>query len=518
MSNTPDLMDVISKALQAATKVKDPAALQRVRHHREPEHVIMLPSGEDGTKPMPVKDAIAALTTLAAASAQVFHIHEQLPGLPLDAAHAFMRAIENKYGWARAESATEQGFFGPFKVKPSMERVKTGPRAKDYVEVVIGDFILSDVFVSEGHPAEVMTGIERSNSNPHMPAYFVDCKVRFEDRERVMALINEAKRIVSEESIYRGKAMRLRVNERGNVESPKMEPEFIDLSKVNPADLIHNEETAHLLEATLFTPIRNAQICRDARIPLNRKITLCGPYGTGKTFTAAVTAKIAAENGWTYVSVDRASGLTSALEFAQMFQPAVVFCEDIDRVATLERNEQANDLMNVIDGIIGKNGSEVIVVMTTNHIDNMHPGMLRPGRSDAIIPVDHPEAQARDRLIRSYAGRLLTKEEDISSAVTLTEGMTASTVSEVVARAKLYAIMRQETRISGVDLSAAAKSLSYHSKLVTQGQKKTVTPEHELGAALMEGIRSATKNSLNGSGDVVKTMAKQLEAIHARCV
>src|SRR5690606_23078560 len=105
-----------------------------------------------------------------------------------------------------------------------------------------------------------------------------------------------------------------------------------DLSKVDVKGLILREEVQQLVNISLLTPIQKTQQCRDNRIPLKRGILFYGPYGTGKTLTALVTAKHAVDNGWTYIMVNNVSALAATLTFARMFQPAVVFGEDIDRV------------------------------------------------------------------------------------------------------------------------------------------------------------------------------------------
>jgi SpoVK/Ycf46/Vps4 family AAA+-type ATPase len=73
------------------------------------------------------------------------------------------------------------------------------------------------------------------------------------------------------------------------------------------------------------------------KVPLKRGVLLEGPYGTGKTLTAFVTAKKCVENGWTFIMLDRVAALKEALTFARMYAPAVVFAEDIDRSVEGER-------------------------------------------------------------------------------------------------------------------------------------------------------------------------------------
>jgi SpoVK/Ycf46/Vps4 family AAA+-type ATPase len=66
--------------------------------------------------------------------------------------------------------------------------------------------------------------------------------------------------------------------------------------------------------------------------------------------------------------------------------------------------------------------------------------MLRPGRLDAVITIDAPDAEAALRLAKNYAGSLWNADEDYGPIGQSLEGKSAAVIREVVERAKLYAI------------------------------------------------------------------------------
>jgi len=129
-----------------------------------------------------------------------------------------------------------------------------------------------------------------------------------------------------------------------------------------------------------------------------------------------------------------------AINFAQMYGPAVIFAEDIDEVlGTNARTQQVNEVLNTIDGVDSK-AHEVMVVLTTNHVENINRAMLRPGRLDDVITIRPPDASAAIRLVKQYGGALIDPSEDFTGAGARLDGMIPAVIREVVERAKLGAV------------------------------------------------------------------------------
>ena len=461
-----------------------------VGYHEETNRKIILPGNPEQ---MSLENASARLMALAAFNSQMFAVHEQIDGMPLDAAYAFVQVLRERYGWAETKSATKHGMFGPFKTKPDMHRVRTGPKPEDYIEVPVGDFQLPDI------NATITAGFECSSKNRNMSAYYLETEVKHSDRKLVMDLISATQRYLEQNSIYRGKAMRLRVGDDGSIDS-LFEPEFSDYSKIDRKALVHPRDTERLLETGLFTPIRRVDQCRKHKVPLKRTVLLSGPYGTGKTLTAGVTAQLGLEYGWTFISVDNAKGLVHALEFAKRYQPAIIFAEDIDRV-TEGRDEKANDLLNIIDGILGKGSVEVITVLTTNHIEKIHQAMLRPGRIDLIVPIGLPDAEAGQRLIRNYAGDLLNKAVNLDAVSEMVSGFIPAMIREVVESAKLAMITDGRKFLSADDLETSALGKKVHAELLSP-KESSLSDEENFGRA--------ARRLLNGHGE-------KIDEVHTFC-
>lgn len=420
---------------------------------------------------MSYDEAIATLQRVKKDAAQKFDVSEVVSGAPWDAAVAIYRAMQSIYGVVLATS--KETFFGP--ILPDMLTVKTGPNPTDVVQVPIGSMQLPNV------TEKVDIGIFPGG------AYIRSSVVKVE-RARLVEIANLARKIMRTDSIYKGKAIRLRVDDDGALVLSQ-QPEFVDLSTVLVTDMIHTHETEGLIRTNIFSPLMNTEACRKHKIPLKRGVLLEGRYGTGKSLTARVTAKVATDNGWTFVMLDRAQGLKTAIEFCTTYQPCVIFAEDIDRAADRD-DEAVNDLVNLIDGVISKT-MEIMVVLTTNFVDKIDKALLRPGRFDAVISIQAPDPETVQRLVRAYARDLLAPDLDISRVGEILDGQIPATVREVVERAKLAMLAEGRTSLSVPDLGIAAVGMKRHLDLLN-GTDEVETPEKKLWAAMSELVRGAT--------------------------
>jgi transitional endoplasmic reticulum ATPase len=277
-------------------------------------------------------------------------------------------------------------FFGP--IAPDLITVKTGPGLGEEVQVPFGMFTLPGV--------ENAIETKRKRLGDRMVLMIVG-RVRKREAPVVRELANIARQLLTQNSIYKGKAIRLKVDSDGDLVQSEP-PTFLQTAYINPDELVLNPDELEQVKAALWAPVENTEACMKHRIPLKRGVLLEGTYGTGKTMTANVTSRVCVDNGWTYILLDDVRALKEALLFAQRYQPAVVFAEDAERVAE-HRDQRGNDLLNTIDGVLAKN-SQVITVLTTNYVEKLDSAMLRPGRLDAVISIRPPEAGAVERLIR----------------------------------------------------------------------------------------------------------------------
>lgn len=430
---------------------------------------------------MPLEKAIEALVRKAKDENQIFRVHEIIDASPFDGAVAFYKAMVKLYGWASPQ--TVMTFFGPN--PPQMMSIKVGPGPGDVVQCPMGQFMLPGV----NEPVNTTFG----HNDKNQPSLIIYGEVKKKDRHILLELAVETRRIVKAESIYRGKPIRLGLDSDGDLDMSRA-PEFLDVSEMTEASILFNQEITNQINTNLLVPLKETALCRQHKIPLKRGVLLSGTYGTGKSLTARLVARVAEENGWTFILLDNVSGLKEALEFALRYAPAVVFAEDIDRIAS-ERDDDTNDLINTIDGVVSK-GQEIITILTTNYVEKLAKVILRPGRLDAIITLKAPDAKTVERLLRYYAGPLLPESEDLTNSGLELAGQIPATIRECVEQSKLGMIGRRATVLADIDLVTAAQTMKNHLELLNEAEP-VVSDAEKLAASLRAVIGNG-----NGSDDL----------------
>ena len=430
---------------------------------------IMLPEG------MPIDKAVEWLLREKEQQEKVVQLYYEFVGYyPVDAAMALYKAMQRTYGFAAMVDTP--GFFGP------------SPPAFIGVEVSPGKTIQIPWGSMQIHGIEGRLDMQVGKKDGQF-ILTLGGKIKQRDRKKVDDLAAKTREVLQTESIYKGKAVRVNLEESFD---PLQAPKFMDLGGVSEDDLVFGSTVQDMVDTNILTPIKHTEACRLHGIPRRRGVLLAGPYGTGKTLTARVAAKVAEDNRWTFVYVQELEHLEKALYFAKNYAPSVVFVEDINRLVSGERDEEMDSVFNVMDGIDRKS-DEVMVIFTTNDIDEIHPGMMRPGRIDAIVPVDPPDAKAVERLVRKYGSTMVPVDTDLTGVGKILAGHIPAVVREAVERAKLRALRDGNGSISltAEHLEAAAKQLVKHSEYINRPYEEDKPDLAILGEAIGKSIKEA---------------------------
>lgn len=287
-------------------------------------------------------------------------------------------------------------------------------------------------------------------------------------------------------SIYRGKAV---------VGADELK--FItDLDKFDAHQIVFASGVRQQLDAAIFSPLRHPHTYRNEGIPLKRAILLYGPYGTGKSSVGMMVAQEAQANGWTFIMARPGHDqIEDVLTTARLYAPAVVWVEDIDNDTDTSDPKAMTRILDAFDGINAKAG-EVMICMSSNHIERVPPGMLRPGRLDYVLEIAELDRVGAEELIRVVVGpNKLAADTDFDAVYAQMHGFLPAFVRATADRARSWAISRLggdgDYQLTTEDLAGAAASL--HPQLRLHQNANDPKPLPTLDRVVREAVTSGVE-------------------------
>ena len=321
-------------------------------------------------------------------------------------------------------------------------------------------------------------------------------------------LFAEIRTEIKERSIYQGQAILLK---QDGGELKLGDPDSVRFIETDPAlreSLILNTETRDAIEVELMTPIEHKDYAKETwGVSMNRVVLLSGTYGTGKSMTGAALAAVTAQNGGTFILLRNVSGLPAAIDFVKVLglQNVVIFAEDVDRVMTGERDADKDTLLNLISGAESA-VTEMMIVLTTNNIETIHPAMIR--RFQAVVDYGLPDEDTVRRLCYLYGyGRV---QGDLVEAPKVLAGKLPALIKDCVNSAKLAAVRAKRAYITDEDLVFASKQLETRDRLSRREVKS------EPLAAAMAQVGRALQNGHGEVLDMIPEIREQVTRLAGR--
>ncbi len=196
-----------------------------------------------------------------------------------------------------------------------------------------------------------------------------------------------------------------------------------------------------------------------------RGVLLIGPPGNGKTLLAKATA---GEAGATFFAISAsqfvemfvgvgAARVRDLFEQARSHKPSIVFIDEIDAVGRQrgagiggghdEREQTLNQLLVEMDGF--EDGNGLILMAATNRPDILDPALIRPGRFDRQVLVDHADVNGREAIFRIHMRNKKTAVDvDTSELARLTPGLSGAEIEGVCNEAATVAARRIKESVS----------------------------------------------------------------------
>lgn len=403
---------------------------------------IILPDGAS------IPDVIKSLQAEYDAERQKVSVNTSVAVAPWDGAIALNRAIVEELGLVQAVEIPGS-WFSPDKPPEEIEveydygktmTVRWGRFALPGMDGAIAETgVTRDVTTGEMNFATKITTVRRWQARAR----------KILDRMREYALAN---------SIHKGKAFSIRFYDSDGDQITIPTPKFFVFNRNVP---IFRQDLEQAIDRNIYTVLRHADDLKKMGESLKRGVLFAGTYGTGKTMLASAIANVAVQCGWTFIYVKEPSELPLALQYAKRFQPVVVFCEDVDRVAGQDRTNDVNMLLNQLDGVDSKS-AQIMTILTSNHSDRVNTAMRRPGRIDMVLQVLPPDAETIARMVKVFLAGNLEENSDLSGIGTTLTGFAPAYIREACGRARLEALRRTgnlNSLINGEDLHTVAKEV-----------------------------------------------------------
>ncbi len=232
---------------------------------------------------------------------------------------------------------------------------------------------------------------------------------------------------------------------------------------------------------------------------------LVGPPGTGKTLLAKAIAGEAkvpffSISGSEFIEMFVGMGAARVRDLfkeAQKKAPCIVFIDEIDTIGKKrdsgafgsndEREQTLNQLLSEMDGFDGSKG--VIILAATNRPESLDPALLRPGRFDRRIPVELPDLNGREAILKVHAKDVkMSDDVDLKKIARSTPGASGAELANIINEAALCAVRNKRDKVTNVDLEQAVDIIiaGYQRKsMVISEEEKKNTAYHEIGHALV---------------------------------
>ena len=276
---------------------------------------------------------------------------------------------------------------------------------------------------------------------------------------------------------------------------------FSDVEGVDEAE----ESLAEIVDY-LHDPSKYKEI--GATMP--KGVLLVGPPGTGKTMLAKA---VAGEANVPFFSI-------SGSEFVEMFvgmgaskvrdlfkqakekAPCIVFIDEIDAIGQKrntgakggndEREQTLNQLLTEMDGFECNSG--VMILAATNRPESLDPALTRPGRFDRRVPVELPDLQGREAILKVHAKKVkIADDVDFNRIARMASGASGAELANIINEAALRAVRDGRKFATQADMEESIEVVieGYQKKnAILTDKEKMAVAYHEIGHALVAALQT----------------------------
>ena len=275
-------------------------------------------------------------------------------------------------------------------------------------------------------------------------------------------------------------------------------------TKVSFADVAGIDEAENeLIEIVDF--LKNPEKYQRLGGSMPKGVLLIGAPGTGKTLLARA---IAGEAGVPFFSLSASEFIemivgVGAARVRDLFQqareaaPSIIFIDELDAIgrsrgsgAALgghdEREQTLNQILTEMDGFDPREG--IVVLAATNRPDVLDVALLRPGRFDRRIMVQHPDRAGRAAILKVHTRHVpLAPDMSLDRLAAETPGLVGADLRNLVNEAALLAARKGAAAVGSEHFGEALQKITFgpvRHILLNQADRERIA-YHEAGHALL---------------------------------
>ena len=182
--------------------------------------------------------------------------------------------------------------------------------------------------------------------------------------------------------------------------------------------------------------------------------------------------------------------------------PCIVFIDEIDTIGKKrdtqgisgndEREQTLNQLLTDMDGFDGSKG--VVILAATNRPETLDPALLRPGRFDRRVPVELPDLQGREAILKVHAKKVKIGDDvDFNAIARAASGASGAELANMINEAALRAVRCGRKFVNQSDLQESIDVVvaGYQKKnKILSDHERLIVSYHEIGHALVAALQN----------------------------
>jgi len=232
------------------------------------------------------------------------------------------------------------------------------------------------------------------------------------------------------------------------------------------------EETKQALRDNLILAMKEPDKFLKMGIKPPKGALLYGPPGCGKTLLARA---LATESGANMILVrgpeilskwvgESEKAIREIFRKAKTSSPCVIIFDELDSLARYKTGEMSGAGETILSQLLTEMeegvSSRVVVVGITNRPDLLDNSMLRTGRLDLMLFVQHPEEKGRLEIIKILTEKMpLATDIKLQEIAVTTQNYSGADLAALCREAAVHAMQNNSSKITSADFAAGLKNV-----------------------------------------------------------